>query len=130
VYASGSVESEESNVLNVTPRDTFAPAAPENITAAATPAKGSAPAHVDLSWAISSETDLLGYNVYRSDTESNPGTRVNATPLVTPVFRDDSVAVGEQYFYRVTAIDRAGNESAASAPVAVTVPAADNNKNP
>jgi hypothetical protein len=130
VYASGSVESEESNVLNVTPRDTFPTATPENIAATATPVKGSAPAHVDLSWAISSETDLLGYNVYRSDTENSPGMRVNAAPLVTPVFRDDSVVAGKQYFYRVTAIDRAGNESAPSAPVAVTVPTADNNKNP
>jgi hypothetical protein len=130
VYASGSVESEESNALNVTPRDTFAPATPENIAATATPAKASAPAHVDLSWAISSEADLLGYNVYRSDTESNPGARVNTAPLLTPVFRDDSVVAGEQYFYRVTAIDRAGNESALSAPVAVTVPTADSNKNP
>ena len=130
VKASGGVESEESNVLNVTPRDTFAPATPENIAATATPAKGSAPAHVDLSWAISSETDLLGYNVYRSDMESNPGARVNTAPLVTPVFRDDSVTTGVQYFYRVTAIDRAGNESAMSAPVAVTVPAAGNDENP
>ena len=129
-YTSGSVESEDSNVLNVTPRDTFAPATPENIAATATPANGSAAAHVDLSWAISSETDLLGYNVYRSDTESGPGTCVNATPLVTPAYRDDSVVAGAQYFYRVTAIDRAGNESAPSAPVAVTVPTADSNKNP
>ncbi|MFZ0638654.1 MAG: hypothetical protein WA020_04105 [Candidatus Acidiferrales bacterium] len=129
-YTSGSVESEDSNVLNVTPRDTFAPATPENIAATATPSNGVAAAHVDLSWAISSESDLLGYNVYRSDSESGSGTRVNATPLATPAFRDDSVVAGTQYFYRVTAIDRAGNESAPSAPVAVTVPTADSNKNP
>lgn len=129
-YKSGSVESEESNVLNVTPRDTFAPATPENIAATATPSNGSAPPHVDLSWAIHSESDLLGYNVYRSDTESSPGTRVNAAPLVTPVFRDDTVVPGAQYFYRVTAVDRAGNESAPSAPVTVTVPNADSQKNP
>ncbi|MGB6482242.1 MAG: hypothetical protein WBE86_02010 [Candidatus Acidiferrales bacterium] len=128
-YKSGSVESEESNVLDVTPRDTFAPATPENIAATATPSNGSAAPHVDLSWAIHSESDLLGYNVYRSDTESSPGTRVNAVPLVTPVFRDDSVVPGAQYFYRVTAVDRAGNESALSAPVAVTMPTADSNKN-
>jgi hypothetical protein len=129
-YKSGSVESEDSNVLNVTPRDTFAPAMPENIAVTATPSKGSTAAHVDLSWAISSESDLLGYNVYRSDTESGPGTRVNATPLATPAYRDNSVVAGAQYFYRVTAVDRAGNESAPSAPVAVTVPTADSNKNP
>jgi hypothetical protein len=121
-YKSGSVESDESNVLNVTPRDTFAPATPENVAAAVAPANGSVPTRVDLSWAISSETDLLGYNVYRSDTEQNTGTLVNAAPLLTPTFRDESVAPGKQYFYRITAVDRSGNESPPSEPVKVTVP--------
>lgn len=122
-YEYGSVESADSNVLEVTPRDTFAPATPENLAATATPASNSVTAHVDLSWAINTESDLLGYNVYRSEMESGPGVRINAAPLITPVFRDNSVAAGKQYFYRVTAVDRSGNESAPSASVAVTVPA-------
>jgi len=121
-YKNGSVESAASNVLEVTPRDTFAPAIPENLVATVTPASDSVAVHVDLSWAISTASDLLGYNVYRSDAETNPGARVNATPLITPVLRDSSVVPGKQYFYRVTAVDRAGNESAQSAPFAVTVP--------
>ncbi|HKF52364.1 MAG TPA: fibronectin type III domain-containing protein [Candidatus Acidoferrales bacterium] len=123
-YENGSVESADSNVLDVTPRDTFAPATPENVAVTVTPASNSVAAHVDLSWAISTESDLLGYNLYRSDTVSASGARVNATPLITPVFRDDSVVPGKQYFYRVTAVDRSGNESAPSASVAVTVPIA------
>lgn len=124
-YEYGSVESADSNVSEVAPRDTFAPASPENLAATATPASNSVAAHVDLSWAISNESDLLGYNVYRSESESAPGARVNMTPLITPVFRDNSAEAGKQYFYRVTAVDRSGNESAPSAPVAVTVPASD-----
>jgi hypothetical protein len=120
--SSGSVESSESNLLTVTPRDTFAPAIPENVAATAASARGSSSAYVDLSWAISTEADLLGYNVYRSNSESNPGTLLNSVPLVTPAFRDESVVAGETYFYRVTAVDRNGNESLPSAPVIVTVP--------
>lgn len=122
VYKTGSVESAESNVLEVMPRDTFAPAVPTGLVATATAASGASAAHVDLSWAISSENDLRGYNVYRGETESGAGTRLNATPLLTPVFRDDSAEAGKKYFYHVTAIDRAGNESAASAVVSVSVP--------
>lgn len=121
-YEDGSVESADSNLLNVTPRDTFAPATPQDLAATAAGANDSVAAHVDLSWAINGETNLLGYNVYRSDTANSMGMRANAAPLMTPVFRDESVAPGKEYFYRVTAIDRAGNESMPSAQVAVTVP--------
>lgn len=128
-YESGSVESADSNVLEVIPRDTFAPETPGNVTATAIAVNNSLAAHVDLSWAISTESDLLGYNVYRSDEESASGTRLNSTPLITPVFRDNAVVPGKQYFYRVTALDRAGNESAPSDPVAVTVPTSDEQEN-
>lgn len=129
VYKAGSVESAESNVLQVAPRDTFAPAAPTGLVATSTAASGAMAAHVDLSWAISSESDLQGYNVYRSESESGAGMKLNAMPLLTPVFRDDSPEAGKKYFYYVTAIDRAGNESAPSAIVAGSVPASDE-KNP
>lgn len=128
-YQNGTVESADSSALEVTPRDTFAPETPVNVVATATPADNSIAVHVDLSWAISAESDLLGYNVYRSDTESNSGARINATPLITPVFRDTSVVPGKQYFYRVTAVDRRGNQSAPSAPVAVNVPMANEQPN-
>lgn len=122
VYEAGSVESAESNVANVTPRDTFPPAAPTGLTAIASGAGGSNAAHVDLSWAISGESDLQGYNIYRRKPEDGSWTRMNAKPVMTPVFRDDSVEAGKRYSYRVTAVDRAGNESAASTTVWVTVP--------
>lgn len=120
-YPSGSVESDESTILNVTPRDTFAPATPENLTATATVGNGPTVSHVDLSWAISSEADLLGYNVYRSEMQDEIGSRINSTPLITPAYRDDSVTPGTRYFYRVTAIDRAGNESSPSNPIMVNL---------
>ena len=78
--------------------------------------------HVELSWEISRETDLAGYYVYRSAQTDTRGERVNPGLLPTPAFRDISVVLGRRYFYRVTAVDRAGNESQPSAPVPVDLP--------
>jgi hypothetical protein len=41
--------------------------------------------------------------------------------IPTPAFRDTTVQVGHKYRYTVTAVDRAGNESAASAAVIVEI---------
>jgi hypothetical protein len=125
-YESGSVESEDSPPLEVTPRDTFPPAVPTGLIAAVAPAAESAPAHADLSWDISPAPEVAGYNVYRSG--PNPGSedrwdRLTASPLLTPAFRDIRIVSGQQYFYRVTAVDRFGNESAPSVSVDVRVPA-------
>jgi hypothetical protein len=122
-YDSGEVESEDSKPLEVTPRDTFPPAAPMGLVAAVIPATQSEGAQVDLSWAISPETDIAGYNVYRSDAESTPGEKLNSELLLTPTFRDASAELGHSYFYKVTAVDRSGNESERSAALPVTVPA-------
>jgi fibronectin type 3 domain-containing protein len=78
---------------------------------------------VELSWAISPETDNAGYNVYRSEQVGVLGTRLNAEPLLTPAFRDMNGLPGRRYFYSVTAVDRSGNESAPSAAVSEGVPA-------
>ncbi|HVA16622.1 MAG TPA: hypothetical protein VMV59_02800 [Candidatus Dormibacteraeota bacterium] len=126
-YPSAAVESESSTIIEVTPRDTFPPPAPTSLVAAFSPASASAPPHVDLSWAISPETEVAGYNVYRGAAETGPANRwdrLNRSLLLTPVFRDIPVVSGQRYFYRVTAVDRFGNESSPSAPVGVSVPAA------
>jgi fibronectin type 3 domain-containing protein len=41
--------------------------------------------------------------------------------LPVPAVRDSSVALGHRYWYTVTAVDRAGNESGPSRPVAVDI---------
>ncbi|MHB8753721.1 MAG: fibronectin type III domain-containing protein [Candidatus Acidiferrales bacterium] len=125
-YPNAAVESESSKIIEVTARDTFPPSAPASLVAAFSPANASAPPHVDLSWAISPETSVAGYNVYRSAAKTGPANRwdrLNRSLLLTPVFRDISVVSGQQYFYRVTAVDRFGNESSPSAPAGVSVPA-------
>ncbi|HWZ99039.1 MAG TPA: hypothetical protein VN025_14870 [Candidatus Dormibacteraeota bacterium] len=107
----GPVESDDSAPVVVTPRDTFPPAAPQNLVAAVTTPPGGAPA-VDISWSINLETDLAGYRVYRSDKQDARGQLLTTDLLPAPAYRDMSVQPGHRYWYTVTAVDRAGNESA------------------
>jgi hypothetical protein len=116
------VESADSAPATVTPRDVFPPAAPTGLEITIVPATPQAPAYVELSWAISPEGDLAGYSVYRSDAEDAPGERVTTEILPSPAFRDMSVVPGRRYYYRVSALDRAGNERPKSSPVVADVP--------
>jgi len=118
----GPLESSDSNTLVITPKNIFPPAAPLGLEVVFVPAEGETAAHLELSWAISPENDIAGYNIYRSEQVGVLGTRLNAGPLPSPAFRDMNVQPGRTYFYNVTAIDRSGNESPASAPVSGGVP--------
>jgi hypothetical protein len=102
------VESTDSERLELTPRDTFAPAAPTNVTVA------SAGGVVSLFWPTNAETDVVGYYVYRTTGEAAAGstwTKLTDKPVTRTTYRDDRVSVGSRYAYRVTAVDRFGNES-------------------
>jgi hypothetical protein len=121
-YPNGVIESGDSNLARLTPRDTFPPAAPEGLVVVFVPPVGEVPAHVELSWAINPETDIAGYNVYRSEQDGVSGTRLNPELLLTPAFRDMNAVPGHRYLYAVTAVDRSGNESAASAALPGGVP--------
>lgn len=115
------LESSDSQPVTVTPRDIFPPAAPQGLVAALLPGSTPGTVVVDLSWSINLETDLAGYRVYRSEQESTRGQLVTPDLLPTPALRDTTVEPGHRYWYTVTAVDRAGNESAPSTPVAVDV---------
>jgi fibronectin type 3 domain-containing protein len=86
------------------------------------PGQGTEPGQLELSWNISPETDLAGYNVYRTEQSGVQGTHLNSELLPTPAFRDMNAVPGRTYFYSVTAVDRSGNESAASEPASGEVP--------
>jgi fibronectin type 3 domain-containing protein len=114
------VESADSEIAKVTPRDIFPPAAPGNVVAATAHCAGAEDLYVELSWEMNLETDLAGYRVYRSEDEGTRGELLPSPPLVSS-YRDNSVQSGKRYWYRVTAVDRAGNESATSTTVAADV---------
>lgn len=117
------LESSDSNPSTITMRDIYPPSAPQGLVAVFVPQLGDTPAHLELSWAINPETDVAGYNVYRSEQQDTLGQRLNPELLLTPAFRDMSAVAGRSYFYIVTAVDRSGNESSPSAPVTATMPA-------
>ncbi len=116
------VESADSVPAMVTPRDVFPPATPTGLEVTIIPVTGQAPAYIELSWAINTEPDLAGYYVYRGDAEDAPGERVSTEILPSPTFRDISVLPGRRYFYRVSALDRAGNESPKTSAMQADVP--------
>jgi hypothetical protein len=122
-YGPDSVESDDSAPAIVTPRDIFPPAAPRGLEAIYVPATSAAPADIELSWDISPESDLSGYIVYRSEQPGTRGKRLNPDLLPSPSFRDIQVAADKHYFYSVSAVDRAGNESPLSSAVSAEVPA-------
>ncbi|MFR9722424.1 LamG-like jellyroll fold domain-containing protein [Streptomyces sp. MS19] len=100
--------------------DTGTPSTPE--THVASPAAG----RVDVSWRASLDLDdsLLTYRVYRDNGSTPVHTAEGSSlPWVRPqlTWTDPAVAAGETHSYRVTATDGAGNVSALSAPVSVTV---------
>ena len=121
-YPDLQVESLDSHFVDVSPLDTFPPSAPQGLVAVLVPAQGAAPVFLDLSWSISAENDIAGYNIYRSEQEGAPGQKQNPALLLTPAFHDMNIVAGHRYFYTVTAVDRVGNESPASAAASGEVP--------
>jgi len=117
----GALESSDSPMAIVTPKDTFPPAAPQNVVLAVQPGATPGSAAVELSWSINVESDLAGYRVYRSQQEGERGVLLNPDPLPSPAYRDNSVQSGQRYWYTVTALDRSGNESAPSLAAVVDV---------
>lgn len=105
-------ESEDSPVVEITPRDAFPPAAPENLSGLYTTQA------VELIWRANTETDLAGYFVYRRS-EQTEFARLGSGLVATPIYRDESVEPDHTYVYRVTAVDLSGNESPPSNEVTV-----------
>jgi hypothetical protein len=121
-FESESVESGDSNLVVVSPRDVFPPAPPRDLVAVILPATAQAAGQVELSWSISAEPDIAGYNIYRSEAGGAGRQRLNRDLLLTPVFHDMSAVPGRSYTYTVTAVSRAGNESELSAAVSAAMP--------
>ncbi len=112
------IEGNASEVLKIQPLDTFAPAKPFTPTIASTNAQ------MSLFWASNAEADLVGYNIYRAEDKAAPDAqwvKLNAKTHTPTTFRDERVQVGKVYFYRIAAVDNAGNESPRSDIVSETV---------
>ena len=113
------IEGDDSPFQSVFTHDTFPPAVPSGLQAVFSgPGQK---AFIDLIWAPDTEADLTGYNVYRHEAGTQPA-RVNTDLVKSPAYRDADVASGRTYFYSVSAVDGAGNESARSEETSEQVP--------
>jgi fibronectin type 3 domain-containing protein len=116
-------ESGPSNIVEATPQgDTTPPAAPTNLSATA------GDGVVDLDWDDNSEPDLDSYSVYRDTSSGGPYGQI-ASGVATSDYSDTGVTNGTTYYYVVTAVDDASNESgysneASATPADTTPPAA------
>jgi hypothetical protein len=105
----GLIESAESESITFTPLDTFAPSAPDPVTVA------SANGIISVFWPSAPERDVAGYNLYRAEQEDatdSQWVKLNDQLLKTLTYRDERVVLDRKYFYRVTAVDIHGNQSA------------------
>lgn len=84
--------------------DTTAPAAPANLTA------NGGNGYVSLNWDDNTESDLAGYNVYRSQSSGGGYSQI-ASGLASSDYNDNGVDNGTIYYYIVTAVDTSSNES-------------------
>ena len=95
------------NAIRLT--DTTPPATPANLIATGSQSS------IVLKWSNNTDSDLAGYNVYRSDSFSGAYTLLNTGGLLTSATYVDSAAPsGTTSYYRVTAVDTSDNESAAN----------------
>lgn len=115
------LESSDSAPAVVTPKDVFPPATPQSLSSAILPGEAAGSSVVELSWSINVEPDFAGYRVYRRDQSDTNGQLLTPELLPTPAYRDTSVQSAHRYWYTVTAVDRAGNESPPSPPLAVEI---------
>ncbi|MFN8061822.1 MAG: hypothetical protein U0Q12_21870 [Vicinamibacterales bacterium] len=92
----------------VTPRDTFAPQAPQRLSAV-----GSA-GGVNMFWEANTEADLAGYLVLRAAAPGEPTEALDEQPTRDTTFHDTSATPGVRYVYAIVAVDTHGNRSALS----------------
>lgn len=104
------------------PQDELLPSSPAGLSQ--TSGSGGS---VVLSWSavttnsdLTAITDLLGYEIYRSTDNSNY-TQLNTSDIVAATYTDNTATGWTSYYYKVTAADDGGNETALSGSTALQV---------
>lgn len=96
----------------------IAPAAPNGLAA-----KPLDPFTVHLAWTAAPELDVAYYNVYASTGDVTPQQKSRIASPVANLCTDWGLQEGKAYHYVVTAVNRAGTESAPSSVITVNTPA-------
>ncbi|WP_164716410.1 glycosyl hydrolase 53 family protein [Paenibacillus whitsoniae] len=92
------------------------PSVPQNVSVTAASASS-----IVVGW--NPAKDAVSYNVYRSDSENGTYTKRNASLVTTAAYTDNGLSASTTYYYKVLAVNAAG-ESAQSAAVSATTSAA------
>jgi hypothetical protein len=99
------LESENSEEIEILPKDTFAPDRPKGLISVA------GQDVLSITWDANMENDLDGYRVWRRE-EGKAEVHLLTPDLIKEnAYNDASVNKGTGYIYFVTALDKAGNES-------------------
>lgn len=109
-------ESIPSNTVSAKPLDKTPPAIPTGLETVSEEAK------ISIRWTLSLELDIAGYNIFRSTSITGDFQKLNKELIDpdSPYYTDEDVESGKLYFYRVSAVDKAGNESKMSNAVSGT----------
>jgi hypothetical protein len=109
----------DSITITVNPLDdTTPPATPTGLTVAV----GTAEKTLELTWDVNTD-DAIGYNVYRSDSATGTFTKLNSALLTDTSYTDSGLEFDTEYFYKISAVDNATNESPQSTTVSGTTAA-------
>ncbi len=96
--------------------DTQPPGAPQSLSASVTDSSAA------LNWAPNSESDLAYYIVYRSTTSGfTPSSSDSIAGIADTTYVDMNVASETTYYYRLAAVDNAGNKSSFSSEIDGTI---------
>jgi hypothetical protein len=109
----GSLEVKMVDIEVIDTADTTPPAAPTGLAVTQEAVGG----QLKLMWNAhpDPDDDLDGYNIYMSETNvTGSFNKVNTAPLSGTTFIHTGLNNGDDYYYRITAVDDSGNESPAS----------------
>ena len=104
-------ESPRDRLISVNPVDRRKPAIPQNVFANPTDLG------ITITWDTVAGANVNGYNVYRSTDADSHYVQLNTglLPTDTGYFEDRGTTLVDRYFYRVTSVNRSGQESEKSA---------------
>lgn len=77
---------------------------------------------VTLTWTASVSSGVTGYRVFRGTVSGGPYTQITPSPVTGVSYVDATVESGRTYYYVVTAVDAAGNQSVYSNQATAAVP--------
>jgi hypothetical protein len=74
---------------------------------------------ITLTWSANPEKDVASYAIYKGP-QPNPTSQIAQVPTSENTYVDSDIALGNLYYYRVTAVDSAGNVSGFSQEILVS----------